>query len=106
MTRKLIEAENKLVRDIQYRLIEKTQFKTRPATEADKESALRKLRIAAAYYNKDNVIIPPLQTCFASSEITPTIFRELLKHLFQIKLSPGEMDAAVTMFDANVSMIS
>ncbi len=70
------------------------------ATEDEKKSALEKIRLAAAYY-KQNPFVNSIQKSFESEELTPTAFKELLKNNFEIRLSSGELDAVVKIFDLN-----
>ena len=68
------------------------------ATDEDKKSAFHKLRLAAAF-NRPNIFIDAIRMSFESSDLTPAAFKEMLKNNFEIYLSPGELDAAVEMFD-------
>lgn len=75
--------------------------KVEPATEQDRVSAEKKIRVAAAYFTREKAVPIDIAKCFESQGLSPTQFRELLKNNFQIYLSPGELDAAMLMFDTD-----
>lgn len=76
------------------------EAKIEPATEEDRKNALEKIRRAARYYKSDP-FIDKIKLSFEASELTPTAFKEVLKNTFDVKLSPGELDAMVDLFDDN-----
>lgn len=77
-----------------------TVAKKEPFTEEDKASAIDKLRSAAAH-RRPNPFINAIERSFEASELTPTAFKELIKNNFYVKLTPGELDAMVDLFDRN-----
>jgi Ca2+-binding EF-hand superfamily protein len=72
-----------------------------PATERDRQTAERKIRMAAAYFTRDKAFPVVIEKCFESLDLTPTGFKSILKNNFYIDLSPGELDAVMTMFDTD-----
>ena len=72
-----------------------------PATEKDRQSAFDKIRHAAVCYKGDSAFSGNLWKSFESDCLDPTAFKSLLKTNFEILLSPGELSALVSMFDAN-----
>jgi len=75
--------------------------KMAPATENDRRTAERKIRMAAAYFTRDKAFPVVIEKCFESLDLTPTGFKSILKNNFYIDLSPGELDAVMTMFDTD-----
>lgn len=75
--------------------------KLSPATERDRQTAERKIRMAAAYFTRDRAFPVIIEKCFESLDLTPTGFKAILKNNFYIDLSPGELDAVMTMFDTD-----
>ena len=71
-----------------------------PASEEDKKTALSKITNAAIRYRSDCQFMD-IRKSFEADSLSPTEFRELLKQNFDIFLSPGELDAVITMFDAD-----
>ena len=71
-----------------------------PASEQDKKTALSKITNAAIRYRSDCQFMD-IRKSFEADSLSPTEFRELLKQNFDIFLSPGELDAVITIFDAD-----
>jgi Ca2+-binding EF-hand superfamily protein len=67
-------------------------------TDADKESALAKLRVAAKGYRKHSASSVPLDG-FSSTTITPGMFREMVKRTFNVIFTGKELGVIVNMFD-------
>lgn len=75
-------------------------------TEEDKEVAVVKLRTAAKLYDKTTPGAMSMKA-FEVKEMPPHIFREQLKRVFNLNLSPSEMGAMMTVFDGKLlSLIS
>ena len=75
--------------------------KTAPPTDVDRASAEKKIRLAAAYFNRDKAFPVDIEKCFESRDLTPTDFRAILKNNFYIDLTPGELEAVMAMFDTD-----
>lgn len=69
-------------------------------TEDDFKSALEKIRIAAAGYDKNHPSAVSLAG-FQGSSLTPGVFREMMKRTFNVKLNAKELGAAVKFFDSD-----
>ncbi len=69
-------------------------------TEEDKRSIYNKIKLAAYTYKNDSCF-GDLQKSFESTALNPTQFKELLKRNFDINVTPGELGAAIAMFDEN-----
>jgi Ca2+-binding EF-hand superfamily protein len=69
-------------------------------TEEDKKSFFNKIKLAAYTYKNDSCF-GDLQKSFESTALNPTQFKELLKRNFDINVTPGELGAAIAMFDDN-----
>jgi Ca2+-binding EF-hand superfamily protein len=63
-------------------------------------STMEKLKLAASTYDRNHPSAVSLDG-FQGSNLTPGVFREMLKRTFNIKLSPGELGAAVKFFDSD-----
>lgn len=64
------------------------------------DSAVEKIRSAAVKY--DRLMPGTVQlNAFDGSEMTPKVFKEQLKHVFNIKLTPDELGAVLHFFDKN-----
>lgn len=70
------------------------------ASDEDRKSAYDKIRMAAAF-NKPNVFINAMEKSFESSDLTPAEFKEMMKNNFSIRLTAGELDAAIQIFDVD-----
>jgi len=68
-----------------------------PSTKEDKKRALKKISKAATFHWGD---IGGGKS-FESAELTPAAFKEQLKRQFLIRLTPGELDAMMKIFDTN-----
>lgn len=69
-------------------------------TEADKESALKKLKKAAIKYSKNHPSSMGLGG-FTCKYLTPGAFREMVKVTFQLMLTNRELGALVSLFDSD-----
>jgi Ca2+-binding EF-hand superfamily protein len=63
-------------------------------------STMEKLKVAASTYDRNHPAAVGLDG-FQGSNLTPGVFREMLKRTFNIKLDPGELGAAVKFFDSD-----
>lgn len=86
--------------------IEKAKERKREAfvnwdfTNEEFNSALDQLKVAAGNYDRTHPSSVSLEG-FAGASLSPGNFREMLKRTFGIKLSPGELGAAVKFFDSD-----
>jgi len=64
-------------------------------TQVELEASLRKLKLAARFYDPDSVNL----SAFDGTNLSPAVFREMLKRLFNIKLTGCELGALVDYFD-------
>ena len=69
-------------------------------TREEFNSALDQLKVAAGNYDRLHPSSVGLEG-FSGASLTPGHFREMLKRTFGIKLSPGELGAAVKFFDSD-----
>lgn len=69
-------------------------------THADFSSAIAKLKVVAATYDKNHPSAVKLDG-FQGARLTPGVFREMLKRTFNVHLTPKELGAAVKFFDAD-----
>lgn len=89
------------------RLEEKEQGKKNAAqinrnfTEEDKERAIFKLRNAARLYDKTTPGAMSMKA-FEVKEMPPHIFKEQLRRIFNLQLSPVEMGAIMSVFDGKL----
>lgn len=67
-------------------------------TEEEKEMALLKLRTAARLYDKTTPGAMSMKA-FEMKEMPPHIFREQLKRVFNLSLTPAELGAIMSVFD-------
>lgn len=77
-------------------------------TEADKERAIQKLRTAARLYDKTTPGAMSMKA-FEVKEMAPHVFKEQLKRIFNLQVTPPEMGALMTVFDGkclNTSVFS
>lgn len=95
-----MKIEQARIEDVKERFGKLVVAKVAPATEAEKKSAYEKIKKVAIAYKVDSMF-SNIKQGFESASVTPTELRELLKSNFAIHLSPGELDAVVTMFDAH-----
>jgi Ca2+-binding EF-hand superfamily protein len=79
------EAKNKLKVSYQY-------------TEEEKERAFRKLRNAARLYDKNTPGAPSMKG-FDGAFLEPHVFKEQLRRVFNLKLTPAELGALMHAFD-------
>jgi Ca2+-binding EF-hand superfamily protein len=80
-----LEAKNKLKVSYHY-------------TEEEKEIAFRKLRNAARLYDKSTPGAPSMRG-FDGAYLEPHIFKEQLRRVFNLKLTPSELGALMHAFD-------
>ncbi len=99
-TREILKMERERLRVVNERFMKLAEAKLTPATEEDKRSVLKKFRAAAVFYKKNN-FVDEIQKAFESEDLSPTAFKGLVQRVFEITLSPGELDAAVALFDDN-----
>lgn len=69
-------------------------------TEEDKERAIVKLRTAARLYDKTTPGAMSMKS-FEVKEMPPHIFKEQLKRIFNLNVTPAEMGALMSVFDCN-----
>jgi len=69
-------------------------------THDEFSSAMEKLKYAASTYDRNHPSAVSLDG-FQGASLSPGIFREMLKRTFNIKLTPGELGAAVKFFDSD-----
>jgi len=69
-------------------------------TNEEFNSALDQLKVAAGNYDRHHPSSVSLDG-FQGASLTPGHFREMLKRTFGIKLTPGELGAAVKFFDSD-----
>lgn len=67
-------------------------------TPEDKEIAIRKLRTAAKLYDKTTPGAMSMKS-FEVKEMPPHIFKEQLKRIFNLQVTPPEMGALMSVFD-------
>ena len=85
--RKLSEAEAKAALKVSYEY-----------TQSDLDSCMRKLTDAAVKYDRNSAGAVGLDA-FEGAEMTPVVFKEQLKRVFNIRLSPPELGAMMHYFD-------
>lgn len=100
LTVQKLEEEKARLKAIDDKFDAMAQAKLEPATEDDFNAVYDKFRRAAMTYDMQSMF-NNMKKSFESSELNPTQFKEMLKANFAIHLSPGELDAAVKMFDLN-----
>eukprot|EP00618_Florenciella_parvula_P035568 CAMPEP_0119484630 /NCGR_PEP_ID=MMETSP1344-20130328/11578_1 /TAXON_ID=236787 /ORGANISM="Florenciella parvula, Strain CCMP2471" /LENGTH=1104 /DNA_ID=CAMNT_0007519231 /DNA_START=22 /DNA_END=3334 /DNA_ORIENTATION=+ len=71
-------------------------------TEEDLKSCMMKITKAATWYDRNSPSAVQLDA-FDGAEMVPHVFREQLKRIFYIKLTPGELGAAMHHFDQDQS---
>jgi Ca2+-binding EF-hand superfamily protein len=105
-----ILAEKKILQHSQERIKKRQQeYEEKNVVEVDydyteeiKKSALDKLTYAA--YKYDRLMPGTVQlNAFDGSIMTPKVFKEQLKHVFNIKLTPKELGALMNYFDRTAS---
>lgn len=69
-------------------------------TEAERKSAVDKITLAATLYDRKHPAAVQLDA-FDGAEMEPHVFKEQLKRVFNIKLTPGELGAMICHFDEN-----
>lgn len=69
-------------------------------TDEDKERAIVKLRTAAKLYDKTTPGAMSMKA-FEVKEMPPHIFKEQLKRIFNLNVTPAEMGALMSVFDCN-----
>jgi Ca2+-binding EF-hand superfamily protein len=69
-------------------------------SRAENESAQEKLRLAAEQFTQGGASQMP---AFASHEMPPAEFREMLKRIFNLRLTKGELAALIAQFDTQGS---
>ena len=67
-------------------------------TEEDKVNAIKKLRNSAKLYDKTTPGAMSMKS-FEVKEMPPHIFKEQLKRIFNLQVSPAEMGALMAVFD-------
>ena len=70
----------------------------RSFTPAHKELALQKIAKCAVDFNVDPINSLALQS-FQGSVMEPHVFKEMLRRTFNLKMSPGELGAIISIFD-------
>ncbi|GMH66716.1 hypothetical protein TL16_g10998 [Triparma laevis f. inornata] len=70
----------------------------RSFTSAHKDIALGKIAACAVDFDVDPIKQLALQA-FQGSVMQPHVFKEMLKRTFELKLSPGELGAVISIFD-------
>ena len=73
-------------------------------SEEDFDSALDKL-VMMCFHFDPRQLGPAGLTAFECSSMNPAEFREMLKRIFNMKLSSKELGALVTYFDTNLSKV-
>lgn len=101
MTREMLEKEQQRLDSIAQRFGKATLTQIKPATEEDRKSAFNKIKNCAMQYKASGFV--DYRKCFESTLLEPTPFRELLKRNYEIALTPGELDACISMFDSKGS---
>ena len=66
----------------------------------EKESAITKLKYAAKQYDKSTPGAMSMKS-FEVKSMLPHVFKEQLKRVFNLQVTPGELGALVTIFDCN-----
>lgn len=69
-------------------------------TEEDRQKALVKLRTAAKLYDKTTPGAMSMKA-FEVKEMPPHVFKEQLKRIFNLRVTPAEMGALMGVFDVN-----
>eukprot|EP01039_Chlorochromonas_danica_P002407 gene2407-2639_t len=69
-------------------------------TEEEKENAVLKLRRAAKLYDKTTPGAMSMKA-FEVKEMPPHVFKEQLRRIFNLKVTPAEMGALMSVFDVN-----
>lgn len=67
-------------------------------SEADSAAIMQKLRTASEGFDKNHPAAPSLEA-FDTAYLTPGIFRENLKRVFNVIASPKEIGYLLTLFD-------
>jgi Ca2+-binding EF-hand superfamily protein len=73
-------------------------------TEADKERAIIKLRTAARLYDKTTPGAMSMKA-FEVKEMAPHVFKEQLKRIFNLQVTPPEMGALMAVFDGKYFLL-
>ena len=103
MEKELKEYEQKKKRQIEEQMELKIDY---DFGEVDEARALQKLGNAAKLYDKNHPSAVPLEP-FQCSSLPPTVFRDVLRRLFNVNLSPKELGSLVANFDRQgVGMIN
>lgn len=74
-------------------------------SEEDKERAIVKLRTAARLYDKTTPGAMSMKA-FEVKEMAPYVFKEQLKRIFNLQVTPAEMGALMAVFDGECAHIS
>jgi len=94
--------EAKRVREIEQRIVEAEQKMELEVdfdyTNADKESAMRKMSLASFKYDKNHPSSLGLDG-FDGSDLSPGVFKEMCKRTFNMKLTNKEVAALLDIFD-------
>ena len=97
--RKTKELEEKKEQEMKNSLKVNFQF-----TEQDKERAIVKLRTAARLYDKTTPGAMSMKA-FEVKEMAPYVFKEQLKRIFNLQVTPPEMGALMAVFDGALQYI-
>lgn len=73
-------------------------------TEEDKARAIQKLRAAARLYDKTTPGANSMKA-FEVKEMPPHVFKEQLKRIFNLQVTPPEMGALMAVFDGERKII-
>lgn len=97
LTNKLHAAEKKRKKKIKEKFEKSVLVELTPATKEDKKSLKKKIRSVAEVYERKlqwgNTLVG-----FEGASLTPTQFKEQMKNVFLLVLSPGEISAAVKIY--------
>lgn len=91
--RKLKALESKLVIDVSYEY-----------TDAERDSAFKKLTVAAKKYDKNHPGAMSLEG-FEEKTLKPHVFREMIKRTFGVVLTPPELGACMHFFDPKKTLL-
>jgi len=97
-TRVMEEKKRKELADLREQEMKNSLKVNSVFTEAEKASAIVKLRTAARLYDKTTPGAMSMRA-FEVKEMAPHVFKEQLKRIFNLNVTPAEMGALVTVFD-------
>lgn len=105
LTNKLQEAEKKRKKKVNEKFEKSVLVDLVPVKKEDKKSLKKKIREVAAVYERKHHQWGNSLAGFEGASLTPTQFKEQMKQVFLLHLSPGEISAAVKLFgneDGNI----